>query len=72
MGVNVKAQHLMTANNLGYVVLDVDRGHGTELKQKLMEVRNTVFARSLLRSSGTWANNDYASDFEGSELSDQA
>ena len=47
LGVNVAAQHLQTAGELGYVVLDVDPSNGNELKAKLNEIPETIRTRIL-------------------------
>lgn len=46
-GANILGQHLQTTPDLGYVVIDVDRDHGHDLRQKLQEVPHTIRVRIL-------------------------
>lgn len=56
LGVNVIGQVLKTNEDYGYVVLDVERRKAYELKRALEAVPNTIWVRSLLRSSGKWGS----------------
>ena len=45
--VNILAQYLKTNEEIGYVVLDVDRQLSTKAAELLREVKNTIKVRML-------------------------
>lgn len=46
-GANINGQHLQTTPELGYVVIDVDREHGPDLRERLEQVPETLRVRIL-------------------------
>ncbi|MBX3465977.1 MAG: phosphoglycerate dehydrogenase [Planctomycetes bacterium] len=46
-GANINGQHLRTSPEVGYVVVDVDREHGPDLKERLQAVPETIRVRVL-------------------------
>ena len=46
-GANILGQHLQTTPEVGYVVIDVDREHGPDLRARLQEVPHTIRVRIL-------------------------
>ncbi|MCO5171305.1 MAG: phosphoglycerate dehydrogenase [Planctomycetes bacterium] len=46
-GANINGQHLRTSPEVGYVVIDVDREHGPDLKERLQSVPETIRVRVL-------------------------
>ena len=47
MNVNILGQYLQTNNQIGYVVLDVDKKTSSDVLQALKKVKHTIKARSL-------------------------
>ncbi|MFM7900385.1 MAG: phosphoglycerate dehydrogenase, partial [Bacteroidota bacterium] len=47
MKVNILGQYLKTNNDIGYVVVDVDRRTSSKVVEALGKVRNTVRVRQL-------------------------
>ncbi len=47
-GLNIVAQHLKTTENLGYVIVDVDKGYTKEALDELKTVPGTLKFRSLM------------------------
>lgn len=47
MNVNILGQYLQTKNQIGYVVLDVDKQTSSEVLNELKKVKHTIKARSL-------------------------
>lgn len=47
MGINILAQYLNTRGDLGYVVLDIDKGKGKAALKKLNVIENTIKTRIL-------------------------
>ena len=47
LGVNINAEFLRTREDVGYVVLDVDPGHGREVHERLRGVPETIRVRML-------------------------
>jgi D-3-phosphoglycerate dehydrogenase len=45
---NVLAQHLKTTENLGYVIVDIDKGYPKEALEDLKAVNGTLRFRSLV------------------------
>lgn len=46
-GANINGQHLQTSADVGYVVIDVDREHGPDLRERLEKVPETLRVRVL-------------------------
>ncbi|MEM8883059.1 MAG: phosphoglycerate dehydrogenase [Planctomycetota bacterium] len=46
-GINVLSQHLQTKNEIGYVVLDIERGVGDGLRERLKSIDGTIRTRIL-------------------------
>ncbi|TVR77958.1 MAG: phosphoglycerate dehydrogenase [Chitinophagaceae bacterium] len=46
-GSNISAQYLNTKNEIGYVVLDIDKGSGKKVLKALNDIKNTIKTRIL-------------------------
>lgn len=46
-GFNISAQHLGTQNEIGYLICDVDREAGKEIKKRILELQSNIKTRIL-------------------------